>query len=173
MGENDKLVVVINGRGGSGKDTLCGLAGKHFRVRNVSSITPIKEIALANGWDGQKDERSRKFLSDLKKLFSEYNDLPNRYLMRQYREFLEGDEEILFVHIREAEEIRKFKDYVDGGCVTLLIHRSTGEEHPLGNDSDDRVEEYAYDASFDNNVSLEEAEEQFVSLLKGLMHAKR
>lgn len=173
MGENDKLVVVINGRGGSGKDTLCGLAGKHFRVRNVSSITPIKEIALANGWDGQKDERSRKFLSDLKKLFSEYNDLPNRYLMQQYREFLEGDEEILFVHIREAEEIRKFKDSVDGGCVTLLIHRSTGEEQPLGNDSDDRVEEYAYDASFDNNGSLEEAEERFVSLLKGLVREKR
>ena len=55
-----KLAIVINGAGGVGKDTLCNLAAKHLKVRNISTITPIKEIAAMAGWDGSKDDRSRK-----------------------------------------------------------------------------------------------------------------
>ena len=44
-----KLVMVINGRGGVGKDTLCDFAAAYFRVRNVSSITPVKELAAQCG----------------------------------------------------------------------------------------------------------------------------
>ena len=36
-----KLAFVINGSGGAGKDTLCELAAKHFKIKNISSITPI------------------------------------------------------------------------------------------------------------------------------------
>ena len=64
----NKVVIVINGAGGVGKDTLCELASLHFKVFNVSSITPIKEIASMCGWSGAKDDKSRKFLSDLKLL---------------------------------------------------------------------------------------------------------
>ena len=31
----NKAVIIINGAGGVGKDTLCSLAEKHFRVRNI------------------------------------------------------------------------------------------------------------------------------------------
>ena len=41
----NKTVLVINGAGGVGKDTLCAMAAEKFRVENISSITPIKEIA--------------------------------------------------------------------------------------------------------------------------------
>ena len=58
----NKVAVVINGAGGVGKDTLCNLAAKHFRVLNVSSITPIKEIAAECGWRGEKDDKARKSL---------------------------------------------------------------------------------------------------------------
>ena len=44
-----KMVFVINGRGGVGKDTLCELAAKAYSVKNVSSITPIKELAAQVG----------------------------------------------------------------------------------------------------------------------------
>ena len=44
-----KLVMVINGAGGVGKDTLCEFAMKHFKVMNISSITPIKELAALAG----------------------------------------------------------------------------------------------------------------------------
>jgi adenylate kinase family enzyme len=65
-----KLAFVINGSGGAGKDTLCELAAKHFKTVNVSSIDPIKKIARENGWNGEKDLKSRKFLADLKQVFS-------------------------------------------------------------------------------------------------------
>ncbi len=160
-----KLVIVINGRGGAGKDTLCDLASKHFKVRNVSSITPIKEIALQNGWNGEKDKRSRKFLSDLKRVFIEYNDLPNRYLLRQYEEFLQSDEEILFLHIREPEEIEKFRNEVKD-CLTLLVRRERNSERPYGNRSDDEVEAFEYDHCFENNGTLKETEERFSDFLR-------
>lgn len=37
-----KMIVIINGKGGVGKDTLINSVSKIFRVKNVSSITPIK-----------------------------------------------------------------------------------------------------------------------------------
>ena len=61
----NKAVIVINGAGGVGKDTICDLAAKHFKVRNISSVDPIKEIATFCGWTGVKDDRARKFLHDL------------------------------------------------------------------------------------------------------------
>ena len=106
-----KLTIVINGKGGVGKDTLCRFAAERYKTENVSSITPIKEIAALCGWQGEKTDRARKFLSDLKALTAEYNDFPTNYLVAQYRAFLASDGELLFVHIREPEEIRKFDAY--------------------------------------------------------------
>lgn len=73
-----KAIIVINGRGGVGKDTLCDFVKEKYDdtygVQNISSITRIKEIAKDIGWDGNKDEKGRKFLSDLKKALTEYGD---------------------------------------------------------------------------------------------------
>ena len=162
----NKAVIVINGAGGVGKDTLCDLAAKHFKVYNVSSITPIKEIAALCGWDGSKDDRSRKFLADLKQISVEYNDYPTVWAKRQYDSFLLSDEEIMFVHIREPEEIAKFVKATGGKAKTLLVRggaRMSGEKY--GNASDDCVEEYEYDYYFMNDSTLDEAERGFVELL--------
>lgn len=173
MNHTDKLTIVINGRGGVGKDTLCDFAAEHFRVRNVSSVTPIKEIARAHGWNGEKDLRSRKFLSDLKRVFTEYNDLPTRYLTKEYREFCESDEQIMFVHIRESEQIAAFVRAVEGNCVTLLVRRNL--DQPIanyGNVSDDEVEKFTYDYYYDNSVSLEETAQRFPAFLKAIADEK-
>lgn len=164
-----KLAIVINGAGGVGKDTLCELAAKHFKVKNISSITPIKEIAALCGWDGTKDNKARKFLSDLKKLCVEYNDYPTLWAKAQYDEFLDGDEEIMFVHIREPEEIQKFVDATGGEAKTLLIRggkRMSNEKY--GNASDDGVENYSYDLYYLNESSLDIVEREFVELLKSI-----
>lgn len=161
----NKLVVIINGNGGVGKDTLCEFAEKKYRVRNVSAITPIKEIARQNGWNGEKDARSRKFLADLKQVFIEYNDLPLQYLREQYHRFQVGTEEIMFAHIREGEEIDKFKGSVDIPCVTLLVSRQQGEHACWGNASDDHVGDYMYDYHYHNDKSLEEAEGDFLGFI--------
>ncbi len=163
----EKIVIIINGSGGVGKDTLCDFAAKHFRVKTISSITPIKEIARKGfGWTGQKDSKSRKLLADLKELAVNYNDLPYLYLCEEYDRFLNSEAQILFVHIREGEEIDKFKKQVKGMCYTLLITRRVNENIRWGNASDDDVQKYGYDLIYENNKSVEESEQDFCDFLR-------
>lgn len=167
-----KVAIVINGAGGVGKDTLCALAGKHFAVQNISSITPIKEIAAMCGWNGGKDNKSRKFLSDLKRLSSEYNDYPTKWAAERYRAFLESEDTILFVHIREAEEIGKFIRETGGRAKSLLIRGGTRFRRragSYGNVADDLVENYPYDYYYVNEKTIEQAEVEFVALLRGIL----
>ncbi|MBR2461064.1 MAG: hypothetical protein IKB34_07540 [Clostridia bacterium] len=168
-----KLGIVINGSGGVGKDTLCEFAAKVFRTVNVSSITPIKKIAAANGWRGEKTPEARRFLAELKRVFTEYNDLPNRYALAEYGKFIaDPEKQIFFVHIREGEEIRKFVNgsrCFDGSrCVTLLITSKRCAEK-YGNASDDMVESYDYDYRFANDGDLAQAEEDFISFLADIV----
>lgn len=164
----EKLVIIINGRGGVGKDTLCELAAKYYSVMNISSITPVKEIAQQCGWMGEKTDKSRKFLSDLKRLLSDYNDYPTEYLLTQYRMFLESDCQILFVHIREGAEIDKFRSRVDTACIALLI--TSVAQVVWGNDSDDAVGAYQYDYVFDNSMPLADAELKFKDFIEGIFN---
>lgn len=164
-----KIVIVINGSGGAGKDTLCEMADKHYKTMNVSSIDPIKKIAKENGWNGDKSEKSRKFLADLKNLFVEFNDLPLKYLLDEYAIFQQSDDEIMFVHIREPKEIAKFKAEIGENCYTLLIRGREGARTEWNNESDDAVENYDYDFYYKNCKPLEEAEEDFISFMKEML----
>jgi len=165
----EKTVIVINGAGGVGKDTLCEFAEKHFKVMNVSSITPIKEIATMCGWKGEKTDKARKFLSDLKALSIEYNDYPTLWAMERYKEFLNSDFDIMFLHVREGVEIDKFVRATDGRAKTLLVRGgSRMTKSNYGNASDDLVENYPYDYYFVNDKSLEEAEHDFVEFLMNI-----
>lgn len=165
----EKVLIIINGKGGVGKDTLCAFAGRYFQAKNVSSITPIKEIAAAYGWQGEKTPKARRFLADLKEAFTRYNDLPTQYLLEQYKEFLAGEEELMFVHIREGSEIDKLKAQIAGKCITLLIKRTGDGPESWGNASDDEAENYPYDFIYENTHTLEEAESDFVSFLTQIL----
>ena len=168
-----KTVIVINGSGGVGKDTLCQMAEKQFKVRNVSSITPIKEIAKQCGWNGEKSDRARKFLSDLKRLTTEFNDFPTDWIYKEYLSFLNSDEEIMFVHIREGEEIKKFVEKTGGEAITLLIRGGKRFEitrcGAYGNESDDLVENYSYDYYFVNDLPLAETGKVFCDFLSQII----
>lgn len=165
-----KKAIVINGVGGVGKDTLCDLAAKHFKVYNVSSITPIKEIASLCGWNGAKDDKSRKFLSDLKLLCVEYNDYPTKWATERYEQFLLSENDIMFLHVREPEEIAKFVSATNNEARTLLIRGgSRMTKMNYGNVSDDGVENYSYDYYFVNEKGLDEAEKDFCALLSEII----
>ena len=52
---NNKVVIIINGSGGVGKDTLCTIASKNFECLNISSVDEVKGIAnLFANWDSSK-----------------------------------------------------------------------------------------------------------------------
>lgn len=149
-----KHIVVINGTGGSGKDTFVNFVKKYRKVYNFSSIDIIKKIARAAGWTGKKEEKDRKFLSDLKKLTTEYNDLAFNDTKNAVEKFNSSDDEIMFIHIREPEEIQRTVDAF--GAKTLLIKRE-GLKAIKTNYSDASVENYDYDFIIEN-TTLEELE---------------
>ena len=77
----NKKIVIINGSGGVGKDTFVDFCKEFTNVRNISSVDKVKEAAkILVNWNGEKDEKSRKLLSDLKRISVEYNDYPNVYI---------------------------------------------------------------------------------------------
>lgn len=165
-----KLVMVINGRGGVGKDAMCEALAEKFKVINRSSVDPIKEIAARYGWQGEKTPKARKFLADLKQVFVEYNDLPTEYLVAQYKAFMSSDAEIFCAHIREASEIDKFIARIPTKRITLLVRRpDPNGAVPYGNAADDEVEHYAYDHIFDNVLPLEESGKAFCDLIQGIL----
>lgn len=178
-----KHIIIINGKGGCGKDTLVSVAAKEFNAWNKSAIDPIKKIASLYGYkEEEKTDKARKFLSDLKKCFVEWNDLPMRYLKEKLVEFREdGYSDLMFIHIREPEEIDKFKEMIMKESAspsdpvvfdnifkvhTLLIKRDDTDEKRYGNDSDDNVENYNYDFTFVNNRPISASKYAFLLFLE-------
>ena len=134
-----KNIVIINGTGGSGKDTFVEMTKKYAKVYNFSSIDKVKEVAALVGWKGTKTEKDRKFLSDLKRLTTEYNDMAFNSIKEAVDIFLKSNNELMFIHIREPEEIKRaVKNF---GAKTLLIKR-VGLENINSNYSDANVDDY-------------------------------
>ena len=160
-----KQIVIINGTGGSGKDTFVEFVSKYCKVFNFSSIDKVKEIATAVGWTGTKTEKDRKFLSDLKKLTTEYNDMAFKSIRKAVKDFENSDNEIMFIHIREPEEIKRAMTAF--GTKTLLIKRE-GLETITSNYSDASVENYNYDYIIINTTleKLDEEARKFVDKIK-------
>lgn len=158
---------VINGPGGAGKDAFIKFVEKYYfkgNVVNVSSIDPIKWLAQYGGWKGEKTDKARKMLSDLKKLFIDFNNLPFTFLTSQMS-LLKRDD-IIFMHVREASEIDKLKCLSNVIIRTILIDRQTDLK---GNDSDDMVYDYDYDYVIDNNGSLEDLKESAITFVDNVI----
>lgn len=160
----EKVTIVINGVGGCGKDTLVGFLNKIYKVQNTSSITPVVEVAKFCGWDGIKTDRSRKFLADLKKLLTDFNEFSLNYLLQEQTKFMNSENEIMFVHIREPIEIEKFKNHSQCKTKTILIKpREELKNKVYGNSSDDDVEKYNYDFIFENNKPIDIIEKEWIT----------
>ncbi|MBQ9024077.1 MAG: hypothetical protein IJ105_02510 [Bacilli bacterium] len=151
-----KNIIVINGYGGSGKDTFVELVSKYNKVYNFSSVDKVKEIARLIGWNGQKEEKDRKFLSDLKKLTTDYNDMSFNSIKDAINDFNSSDKEIMFIHVREPEEIKRIVDKYH--AKTLFIKRDDIKK-VTSNYSDASVENYNYDFII-NNTTLEDLDKQ-------------
>ena len=151
------IIILINGTGTVGKDEFIKQLEiiSSFKVHNISSIDQVKNIAKTFfGWDGQKDEKSRKFLADLKRLWVDYNNGPFQYIVNKIEdiEHKSKDETIVFIHCREIDEIKKFKDYYKGyDFVTLLVKRDVPVPE---NDADQQVFDYQYDYTVENTDGI-------------------
>lgn len=167
-------IVIVNGAPGSGKTTFENFCQEimddYCQMR--STVDLVKEIALFyTGWNGEKDLKSRKFLSDLKDLLTEFNDVPFNDIVR-FKNVWEDELEmydvkdhphILLVDSREPEEIMRFKREL--GAVTVLIRRASAEMAETSNHADANVLNCDYDYEIDNNGNLDELRAKAVQFL--------
>lgn len=160
------IYIIINGSGGTGKDSFCEECGNELRKRglsffNYSTIDYVCNIAKYLGWDGVKDEKGRRLLSDLKDALIRYNDSPfkviiekismfNKLHIESYRFSPKG---IGFIHCREKTEIDKLVKAL--GARTLLIFNKNVPEI-TSNASDAQAAKLEYDYTIDNSGSLED-----------------
>ena len=156
----EPIVVVINGVGGSGKDTFVQIIKDKLKsidnpspfandkisiVKNISTIDTVRIAARFLGCDVyEKDDKCRKFLSELKKLSGKYYDTPYQKCRKS---IYNGEYKVCFVHCREPEEIQRFVD--EFGAITVLVRRP--DIHVPDNASDMGVENYKYDYYVDND----------------------
>lgn len=168
-------IFVVNGAPGAGKTTFEENISKITKLRScyiLSTITPIKEIAKIAGWDGQKDLKSRKFLSDLKDLLTEYNDFSFNYISTtlakiemDWKEYgLTTDSVVVFIDCREPKEIKKLCDKL--GAKSLVIRRADAENSSTSNHADSEVLNYNYDIIIENNGNLRDFAEKAFEFTK-------
>lgn len=148
-----KKIFILNGSGGVGKDTFVNLVSNYIPTIHFSSVTKVKEIAKAIGWDGGKTEKDRKFLSDLKILCTEYNNMPFNSMKEMVDKFLNGDANALFIDIREPNEIEIAKKAFN--AETVLVKRDS-VVHITSNMADANVYNYQYDHIIENNGSIKD-----------------
>lgn len=155
-------IYIVNGAPGSGKTTfeeyVSYISAPY--CYNLSTIDFVKEVAIYCGWDGGKELKDRKFLSELKRILTEWNDIPIKrikkelngikFTMSQYN--LSLDKCCVFIDCREPKEIERLCNELN--AKSLLIRRETAENKETSNESDANVLNYNYDIIIDNNGTI-------------------
>ena len=169
-------VIIVNGCATAGKDTFidcCKEILGEKRAYEISSIDFVKKVARYCGWDGKKTPKNRKFLSDLKDLLTEWNDVPVKELILEkgILDDIIASEGIvedcaLFICVREPKEIKKLVEIFN--ATTIFVTRREAENQDTSNHADADVFDYVYDYWIDNNESIEELKETAAFFLETL-----
>lgn len=158
------MVVIINGMPRAGKDLFVSKCATIMpdRVLNISTVDFVKHLAAECGWDGTKDAKNRKFLSDLKDLLTKWDDVPLKKVVHETQKFEKAmesydfgpNEYVVFIHCREPQEIDKLKDALN--AKTLLVRRAAIEENEQSNHADAQVFDYRYDCTIHNDGTVDD-----------------
>ena len=122
-------IIIVNGSNNSGKDQFANFFKKHYEYKSVnwSTIDKVKKVSKRNfGWNGKKTDEARLFLSEIKRVWTNFNngpfvDMTNK-ITKHYSKLENNDKEnmIYFIHCREPHEIQKFVDGKDDIILSLL-----------------------------------------------------
>lgn len=153
-----KQIYITNGSGTSGKDSFVEKMNKYMPCCKYSIIDLCKEAATVLGCNvNDKTEKTRKFLSDLKDLSANYNDIPFKDVISMVIDFKCNlvDCEVLFVDMRDPDDIKRAVELFD--AKTILLRRSSAIKI-TGNHADMNVENYNYDYIIENNGTIKQLE---------------
>lgn len=165
-------IIVINGVAQSGKDTFIELFEKYASVgvANISSVDPVKELMEKCGWSpDDKSDAARATMAKIKQSLIDLNDGPFWYVQSQIEaiRWNRPDVGVVFVHVREPEEIEKLKWAFKEKCLTLLVERDV---RVPDNTSDKGVMGFDYDLVIQNNGAINELELSAICLVEHLEH---
>ena len=160
-------IYVINGKPGVGKDRFCSnvidIMGSE-KAAVFSTVDGVKTIAKLFGWNGKKDGKARRFLSNLKKALAEWNDFPVEHTVARVENFLQEVEKngysgcsehaAVFIMCREPEEIRRLCETLN--AKSILVKRHIYDDMETSNKSDEDVFNYEYDILIENNGDLQD-----------------
>ena len=179
-------VVIVNGKPGVGKSEFerqcvaqCNLfhrttgfsLGRDLWIDVTSTVDFVKEIAAECGWDGTKTLENRKFLSDLKDLLAQWDNVPYKTIVNRANNLPSNLDWIMFVDCREPAEIQKLKEGLN--ATTVLIRRPGDEETETSNHADAGVFNYEYDLTIENNsdiMDLAKKAKDFINYMRGRPH---
>ncbi len=150
------LHFIVNGFPQSGKDTFVDscisiLKFSKIPTMKLSSIDIVKNAALMLGWDGIKDNKGRKFLSDLKDLSTINYNGPFEYM----KKIIINNANIIkvfFIFIREPQEIEKFIEQIESSKTVLVIRNFKSLN--FNNHADSNVLNINYDYTIKNNGTI-------------------
>lgn len=186
MNQTRTKVVIINGAPQSGKDTFAKLAidycnmDESANVLNLSSVDPIKDVLIGFGWDGEKSDNVRDIIANIKQMWISAQNGPTMFMMNNIIHFhtqhVEEDN-IVFCHIREPEEIDKLKKIITGmeavgiEIITLFLVRGDSVVNDGVRDSDnpDLISKYPYDKIIYNDEDLAKLDEKVCSFIDELL----
>ena len=166
---------IINGRPRSGKDTFVNFCLEELGAfgKLISTVDFVKKIATECGWDGTKDLKNRKFLSDLKDLLTNWGDIPYKKTLQEIDMFKfdldywdVSDKGVVFIMCREPKEIERFERELNAKSV--LIWRASVEFEQQSNHADSEVLNHKYDYIIENNGTIDELKEKAKGFLKNL-----
>lgn len=183
--DTNTIVIIINGVQQSGKDTFVEFITNYCdmyecaNVLNLSSVDPIKRTLESFGWNGDKSEEVRNIIAGIKKIWSDAQNGPTMFMMNnilQYHITHTGEDNIVFCHIREPEEIKKLSDIINGmhvvgiKLVSIFINRSGSiDMNSRKSDNYEDISKYEYDVILHNNGALVDWKCKAEEFIKGVI----
>ena len=170
---NPTKFIIVNGFKQAGKDTVVDALIEHLMLDDqyslkYSSVTTVKQVATMFGWDGEKTDKNRVMLSELKDFYTKYFD----GTFKEMTEAIESEKhDYIFAMIREPEEIAKMTNWCltnNIKCCKLLV---TGSQERVGSVenlsySDRDVLDVAYDYEYQNLGTIDDIKKYIPNLIE-------
>lgn len=189
------MVVILNGPGGSGKDTLYEMIKDYMpnknevlRVSTVDLVYDAMEVLFSTETRGdvlagkeQKEDAYRQLMHEVKMSWTKYCDGPTQYIVDYYNNIVRNVSirdiqpvKLVFTMLREPEEIVKLKEHFNKSGIIVLTMYIFGRTSPTDyqNDCDANVnnlpEGFSYDVEIDNSGDLDTLKIAAATIAKAL-----
>lgn len=166
-------IFVVNGVSGSGKSTFESLVKAAAKadgddVLLLSMAADVKDFcAECLGWDGGRDEKSRKLLADIISALSDYKEVPKLCICNTIFEAM-GDNingkakwRAIFIDARELKDIEWFEHTLKALSVYVQRDNMTNS---WSNEADKQATmQYPYELYVRNNGTLDDLRENAIA----------